>query len=169
MKTQTWYLCRHGLATHAASYGADVLTAQVLQEGWPAVEVLAQQLAAAPKGEFYASPVLRCRQTADKITAVTGQNYLVDDRLREWQFNEDVSAPKSTIDGETFQALTDRIQAFLADRQRSQAEVIWVCAHGSILAALTHYLTDKAFTLADSEDYPPPAGLRVITAPSKLP
>lgn len=168
MTTQTWYLCRHGLATHAASYGDDVLTAQVLPEGWPAVEVLAQQLAAALKGEFYASPVLRCRQTADKITEVTGQKYTVDERLREWQFNENHADPRSTVDGETFQALTERVQSFLIERQQSDAEVIWVCAHGCILAALTHYLTTGQFTLADGEDYPAPAGLRVITADSKL-
>jgi CelD/BcsL family acetyltransferase involved in cellulose biosynthesis/broad specificity phosphatase PhoE len=151
---QTWYVFRHGLAKQPTQpdtgYGKIIFSAEVLPEGWPTVRGLGQQMRTAPQGEFYCSPFVRCQQTATEVSRTTGMPFEIDERLGE-------------MHDETIEQFKARVTEFIVEKQRSKAETIWVCTHGAVIAAMTHFFSEGDFQESQLIDYPAPAGSRVFS------
>lgn len=147
---RTWHIFRHGLATHSRTgYGDRILTAEVLPEGIPPIRTIGKYLATVPYDFGARSELIRCRQTADIVTELTGRPFTVDTRLNE------------QID-ESFEAVRDRVRAFVDEMNASPHQHIWICTHGAIIAALKHLVTTGTFTRANENDYTQPGELLVI-------
>lgn len=137
----TTYIFRHGMAVHPnVGYGDRVLTAELLPEGIPPIQRLGQYLIDVPSDEQFCSEVLRCRQTAAIVTEATGKPFVIDPRLREYH-------------QETFAQLAERTKSFCDDLQRSTYDNVMICTHGSVIAALKHYLTEGRFEPRHETDY----------------
>ena len=148
--TQTYYIFRHGLATHSTTgYGADILTAEVLPEGIPTVQRLAQILKAVESDYNVCSPFIRCRQTAAIVTEAHGMPFETDDRIREYH-------------DETFDAMKERVKEFVDDLQSRPYQRVMICSHGMIIAAMTNFITKGSFSRENQLDYPPPGELFII-------
>lgn len=149
MSNKTYYFLRHGLATRREDgYGPDILTAKLLPEGIVEAEKSAwflKDLEPAPEVAF-ASPVLRCQQTAEIVTRVTSWTFITDDRLREFH-------------QETIAELSERAQSWLAEVEQLPTNVILACTHGSVIAALREAILGSPLTEANVYDYPAPAGI----------
>jgi broad specificity phosphatase PhoE len=138
----TIYIFRHGMAVHPnLGYGDRVLTAELLPEGIPPIERLGQYLIDVESDYQVCSDVLRCRQTAAIVTEATGKPFLIDPRLKEYH-------------QETFDQLAQRTKAFHDEILQSTAyQNVMVCTHGSVIAALKHYLIDGYFERRHETDY----------------
>lgn len=149
--SKTLYLFRHGLATLSQQgYGEHVLTAELLPQGLPAVKNLAAYLKDVPAELHLASPLTRCQQTVAVVSEVTGKQFQVDDRLREFH-------------QESFGQLLERVTHLHQELLAHPADNLMICTHGIIIAALTHLHLEKDFSPAQEFDYPPPAGLYIVS------
>lgn len=153
VSTKTYYFMRHGLATRREDgYGPDILTARLLPEGIIEAEKSAwflKQLTPMPDVAF-ASPILRCQQTAEIVTRVTGWPFTTDDRLREFH-------------QESIAELSARAQSWLAEVEQLPDQVILACTHGSVIAALREACLGSELTENNVYEYPPPAGVLKIS------
>lgn len=145
-----WYIFRHGLATHSKNgYGDKILTAEVLPEGIPPVQRIGQYLTLMPYDYGARSEFLRCQQTAAIVTDITGRAFTADKRLNE-QYQE------------PFEAVRDRVRAFVDEMNASAHTHIWVCTHGVVIAALKHLITRGDFARSDENDYIQPGEVLLI-------
>jgi broad specificity phosphatase PhoE len=147
-------LVRHGLATLSLNgYGDDMLTAELLPKGKEAVENAAAFAAAQNPTQLWASPLRRCQQTAEILAAKTGLKVVTDPLLTE--YSEEME--------ETFAHFVSRMKEVVEKiRQQSPEKMLCICTHGAVIAALSHLLTNRAFSRLDLNDYPTPAGVRII-------
>ena len=137
----TIYIFRHGMAVYPHEvYGSRVLTAELLPEGIPPIQRLAQYLMPVASDYQACSEVLRCRQTAAIVTEASGKTFVIDPRLKEYH-------------EETFDDLSERTKAFSDELQQSSYQNVMVCTHGSVIAALKHYLTEGRFDRRHETDY----------------
>lgn len=147
---QTFYLFRHGLATHSTSgYGDRALTAELLDEGKTAVHQLGAYLQHFPVELALTSPVPRCLQTAAIVTEHT-----------HWQFQVEPQATEYYP--EIFGPFHQRLTAFAAHLTQLPHQHIAICTHGGVIAGLRHLITDASFIESQILDYPSPAGLVIV-------
>jgi len=150
MSDKNWYIFRHGLATLSKrGYGDQIRTAQVLPEGIPPVQRLARYLDTCAYDWGVRSEFLRCAQTADIVTVITGRTFVTDARL-----NERVEEPFDTI--------RDRVKAFIDEMEKTPHQHIWVCTHGIVIAALRSWLVRGEFSRQYENDYIQPGELLKI-------
>src|SRR5258708_6220560 len=122
---KTFLLFRHGLSTHSLhGYGDKILTAELLPEGIPPIQRMAEFLKEMPTDVNFVSPVLRCQQTAKIIEQGSGKVFMTDDRLSEYQAREST---------EEFTELRERCQDFLTEVQAMSAANILICSHGAVI------------------------------------
>lgn len=142
MALPTLYFFRHGLATRSTSgYGDQIVTAELLPEGVPAVERMAKFLTTQPYDAGFRSEFIRCQQTASKITQLTGQGFVPDPRLNEFHL-------------ESFDVFTARVQAWCEWIQKQSYQHVWVCTHGAVIAAAKNLLTKGFYEPDDELDFP---------------
>lgn len=154
---QTWYIFRHGLATRSRTgYGDQILTAELLPEGIPPIERLAAHMTAYPYDIGLRSELIRCQQTAEIVSRVTGHPFAADARL-----NEPIQEP--------FDSMRERVRAFIAEYAASPYRHLWICTHGAIIAALKHLLTRGEFTQPSQNDYTQPGELLIVRGPECTP
>lgn len=155
MTDQTFYLFRHGLATHSLTgYGDQILTASLLPEAYPTVHRLGAFLAQFTLDQCLSSPIPRCQQTTAVVTKHIGKPFMTDERLTEYW-------------PEVFAPFHARLTDLVSELQRDQARHIAICTHGSVIAGLQHLLRGEPFTETEINDFPEPAGLLIIkTSPT---
>ncbi|MEK9143493.1 MAG: histidine phosphatase family protein [Patescibacteria group bacterium] len=147
----TWYLFRHALATHSQSgYGDNILTATILPEGIPPIERMAEYIRGLPKSVNWSSELLRCGQTTNIITKITGRTFTTDARLNEY-YNE------------TFEVFRKRIASWLDGMMTLHPSIVLVCTHGAVIAGLKHLIIEGEFLESQSFDYPKCGQLLVVT------
>jgi len=140
------------LATHSKTgYGDKILTAEILPEGIPPVKRIGAYLREIPYDFGACSEFIRCRQTAAIVSEITGRGFVPDARLNE-QYQE------------SFDAVRDRVRAFVIEMQQSPHQHIWVCTHGIVIAALKHLILTGSFAQKDELDYILPGEILVIHA-----
>lgn len=152
LMSQTFYIFRHGATFFSESdtpYGDQALTAQILPDAHIAIEKLAKYLADVPTDKNFRSAVSRCAQTTQIITAITGREFEVDQRLTEYY-------------QETFDQLRERVASFIQEMEISGYRDIWICTHGAVMSAMKHLLLTKKYELADLMDYPKTGVLWII-------
>ena len=148
---KTFYIFRHGLATHSKTgYGSEVLTAGILPEAVPSIERLGTYLKDVKSDYNVRSEIPRCQQTAEIVANATNQPFVADARINEYH-------------NETFDEMKERVQAFLTELQAKPYETVMICSHGMIIAALSNFITKGEFSKANETDFPPPAGLFIIS------
>jgi broad specificity phosphatase PhoE len=137
----TYYIFRHGMAVRPnEGYGSRILTAELMPEGIPPIQRLGRYLLEAPSDYQVCSEVIRCRQTAAIVTEATGKEFVIDPRLKEYY-------------RESFDELAARTKDFAAEMQQSDYQNVMICTHGSVIAALKHYLTEGHFERRHETDY----------------
>jgi broad specificity phosphatase PhoE len=142
----TFYLFRHGetfvtrgqnlwyypkfLPTTAFSYGAQIYTASILDEGKPTLRKMGQYLKKIPTKFNASSQFRRCRQTVQIITQESGKEFSFDKRLNELVL-------------ETPWGFRRRVLNFLAEIESENYQSVAICTHAAVLALITSHLTGK--------------------------
>jgi len=156
---KTLYLFRHALATHnPAGYGDQILTANILPEGIPPIQRLAENLKQYPVEYAIRSEVKRCQQTAEIVSGITSLEFDHDPRLNEF-YNE------------SFEAFRDRTQDFLDDLTKQPAQQIVICTHGAVISAFKGFLLEDGvqnFEQLDNVNNYPSTGVLWIIKDGKL-
>jgi len=139
---------------------------ELTDDGRRQAEALAKRLRPVRIDVMHVSPLVRCRQTAEPITAVTGRKATIVPELREvafgvienmtigeaveahgdklatWFGGEDVCPP----DGETWNAVGERLKTWFADAaERYKDRTVLAVTHGGPILWLTRYLVDAPF------------------------
>lgn len=128
------------------------------------IEKIRAELATVGYTRIYASPLIRCRQTADLIfpgAEITFDARLMEKDLGDWAdcdkgfvrenypqyFTEDgkLDISMTPPNGESFRALCSRLKAFINDMlYQHNGETIAVVTHGGVIAVLTRFLCCSA-------------------------
>lgn len=159
----TYYIFRHGetfvtkrgktgYGLGVFAYGFKIYSAPILEEGKPALYKMGEFLKGKPMDAGFSSPLLRCKQTADIITEVTGQEFIFDKRLREFFM-------------ESFGSLIGRLQSLLKEIDEKNYESVAICTHAGVIAALISMIIydKKVPSQFDLLHYPMPGVLTIIT------
>lgn len=150
LAAKTLYIFRHGLATHSKSgYGEKILSAEILEEGKPAIRKLSQFLTKYPFDVGFTSPVKRCMQTIEIVTDITGYEFEPDNRITEFHL-------------EGIDDVRERAESFLHSIAKMSSEHIYVCSHGTVIAAMQRRLLNQSFESDNILEYPHCGGLRII-------
>lgn len=149
---KTYLIFRHGetFATKAKSwYWHRIYSAPILEEGKPAIIKLGQYLKDIPTDFNVCSPFLRCRQTAEIVTGLTGKKFELDSRIREYSF-------------EFPYYLKKRVLNFLTEMEASDKKTILICTHAIIIELIIQYLTKGKLSLRERLAAPLPGVLTII-------
>ncbi len=145
------YLVRHGLSTRSKfGYGKKKLTARLLPEGKKEIEIIAKYLSEVSDSYNVSSPIRRCRESAEIISAATGKTFVFDKRLSE-------------IHKESFNEFKNRVQQFIGSLASIKESSIIVCTHAAVIASIKHLLTEGTFTLSDKNDYTKEGELAIVS------
>lgn len=147
---KTFYLVRHGLATHSKrGYGIHKLTTGLLPEGRPAIKRLAEALKDVKESVNISSEIIRCRETSTIISEIIGKNFTFDRRLNE-NYHETIGQIRA------------RVVAFMDDLQKYPQNNVIICTHGVIIAAIKNLLVNGKFVTSQIADHPLTGELMVI-------
>jgi broad specificity phosphatase PhoE len=144
--SKTYYIFRHGetFATkHIQDYGDLIETAEILDEGKPTIERMAEFLETVPTDYNVSSEFHRCRQTVGIVSEITGKQFVFDSRLNEFY-------------KETFDEMKNRLKNFIDEMNASDYQTVLVCTHGALIAGLVSFLIRHDYNRDDMEKYPPP-------------
>ncbi len=140
-KIQEWYILRHGLTAYSTQgYGDKILSARILPEAVFSIEKMGNYLSKVPNSANYSSQLIRCVQTADIITRITGKVFTPDKRLNEFH-------------QETFSEFYERVFSWFKEVNTTQPKCVLVCTHGAVIAALKHMLLEGDFSESQLLDY----------------
>jgi broad specificity phosphatase PhoE len=149
---KTYYIFRHGetFATKANKwYWHKLYSAPILEEGKPAIIKLAEYLKNKPSDYNVCSPFLRCRQTAEIVTTITGKEFEFDRRIREYEIEFPINFKK-------------RIMNFLLELENSDKQNIVICTHSLVIEMIIQYLTRGKISLRERIKAPLPGVLTII-------
>lgn len=154
MNNRTLYLFRHALATKSLfGYGDKILTAEILPEGIPPIERMADFLKTVPSDFNVCSEIKRCQQTAAIVTKRAKKEFIFDKRLNEYY-------------KESFGQLRDRVKDFLRDIEVTKHKDILICTHGAVVTAIKNLILKNKFTMFQLYDYPKTGVLLIINGKS---
>lgn len=155
---KTYYIFRHG-DTYATktktAYNETIFTAEIIPESYDAIKRIGSVLSKESIDYFASSEIIRCRQTADMVSAITNIPYDVDKRLSEYD-------PDSPYVAESTEQFVQRIVSFVEEMKQNTYQHIAICAHGSSSAAITNLLLYNSFTEEDFLEYPAPGVLWIV-------
>lgn len=156
---ERYYLFRHGhtkvtneqtktgLPIH---YNETNLSAPILPEGIQVLERMGKFLGRQDINGWFSSPLLRCRQTCDAISAITGKGFESDEGLAE-------------DETQTLEQKGQRLKNFLASLTQRGYQSVAICTHGTNLSILVKLLS-KTIKFADpSKEFPKPGIMTIIT------
>ncbi len=149
---KTYYIFRHGetFATKLKKwYGYRLYSAPILEEGKPSIIRLASYLKDIPSNYNVSSPFLRCRQTSEIVTQITGKNFTFDKRIREYGIELPIFFKR-------------RVLNFLKEMESSNHQTIIICTHAIVIEMLIQYLTKGNISLKDRLVAPLPGVLTII-------
>lgn len=151
-----FYIFRHGWTSESLQhidYSKERVTAaEILKDKVYVIEKLAEYLKNIPTDYNVSSPFIRCIQTVNIVSGITGKLFAFDDRIGEYTFQT----------GMTFNRFSRRIKAFVKDISATDFTSVAICTHGGGISALKHYLTRGKYDPEDLRDYPNPGVLTVI-------
>ncbi|OGM10654.1 hypothetical protein A2159_01045 [Candidatus Woesebacteria bacterium RBG_13_34_9] len=153
------YIFRHAITYHTKTntpYGDEVVSAEILPEGIPAIEKLAKYLKYISTDANYTSPYKRCIQTVEIVSEISGKSFQLKDVLGEYR-----------EDKETFEEFAKRVKDFLVYLEKQNIKSAAICTHGGVIAGVISFLTKNSYTLPDLHNYPAP-GILVTIENGKL-
>lgn len=147
----TFYVFRHGetfASKNNVDYGKHQFTAEILPEGVPAVKRLGEYLKTVETDEQYTSEILRCVQTANIVTDITGKSFEKHSGLKEF-----LEA--------SFVQFRDRVKRLISEFQKTPGTYL-LCTHGAVVSALKHLLITGKYEEENLMDYPKTGVLLII-------
>lgn len=149
-----YYIFRHGetfASLNSVPYGEEQETAEILPEGVPAIKKLAEHLRTVHTDVNYTSRYLRCLQTSQAVSQITGKEFTRHELLGEYV-------------EPTFGEFKTRMEKLVEELEKSQKTSFLLCTHGGVISALKHLLIYGKYEESDLMDYPVPGTLMVITS-----
>lgn len=151
---KTFYIFRHGTtyATKTATaYGDTILTASIMDEAKSAIERIGEFLKDKHTDFNVTSPIIRCAQTAEIISKITGKKFVFDNRLTEYTM-------------ESHESVDERINSLLLEIEKKDYKNITICTHGAIISILINRIMSNSEGLRsyDLFHFPDPGVLVII-------
>ena len=149
------YIFRHGMTLQSKNNvpytPENYKTSPLLDEGIPVIEKIGNYLKDIKTDVNYTSPILRCTQTAEIISEISGKIFLPNDLLTEYgQWVE------------SFEDLRARANKFIEYLNTQQVEFSAICTHGGVISALKYLLVYKKYKPVNLTDYPLPGVITII-------
>lgn len=148
-----YYIFRHGETYNSKNrikYPKNNWKVQILPEGVPVLEKLATYLNKFKSDFNVSSEYLRCKETTEIVTKITGNNFETDSRINE--FSQKMAM-------ESFEIFSERIKNFLDELNSKNYKTVIICTHGAVIAGLKSFLLKNNFEKNDLIDYPRPGVL----------
>ncbi len=144
-----YYIFRHGetFVTKGLrlNYGTKIFTADILDEGKPALQKLGRYLNKVDSDFNASSRFKRCRQTVSIVSEASGKNFEFDSRLNEFFFELPFFFKR-------------RISRFLNELNTKNYHNVIICTHGANINEIIKLINPKAFgQLARKTPDPRPA------------
>lgn len=151
-----YYIFRHGptyFSKKGIPYGDQVETAEILKEGFPAIERLGKYLKGIKTDFNVTSPYLRCRQTVEIVSKNSDKFFEINNLLHDYD-------PRN----ETIEDNAKRITDFYNDLITHTPEYssVAICTHGYPIAMLKDLVLTGKIDLSKINDYPETGVLTVI-------
>src|SRR3989344_7716700 len=147
------YVFRHAATYHTKTtipYGNEIETADILSEGIPAIEKLANFLKRIKTDANYTSPYKRCLQTAEIVTEISGKAFQLNDSLGEYR-----------EDKESFEDFSQRVKNFLNHLEKEKITSSAICTHGGVMAGIFEHISKGEFKIEYLNNFPLP-GILII-------
>jgi broad specificity phosphatase PhoE len=150
---KTYYIFRHGETSATLNkrwYWHKFYSATILEEGKPSIIKLAEYLKHVKTDFNVSSPFIRCRQTAQLVTQITGKEFAYDSRIKEyglelpWMFKR-------------------RLLSFIKNLEISKYDKVLICTHAIVIETLIQYLEHGRIDLRERIAAPFPGVLTIIT------
>ncbi|HBP51546.1 MAG: hypothetical protein US68_C0010G0044 [Candidatus Shapirobacteria bacterium GW2011_GWE1_38_10] len=151
-----YYIFRHGETYNSknrTNYPINNFEVKILPEGIPVIKKLATYLKEVKSDFNVSSEYLRCKQTTEIVTKITGKNFETDSRINEFS---------RKLAQESFEIFSERIRNFLDELNSKNNKTVIICTHGAVIAGLKSYLLKNTFERDDLIDYPRPGVLLKI-------
>jgi broad specificity phosphatase PhoE len=151
-----YYIFRHGETFYSKNdilYGENIETAEILPEGIPVIERLAEYLKDKINDFNFTSPFKRAVQTTEIITKITGKIFVPDERLKE----ESLSKGLESLD-----QLIKRLKDFIISTENNNSGIVSLCSHGWPISILTALLTKGSVSKTDLGYFPKCGQLLVV-------
>ena len=129
---KTYYIFRHGLTLAVKRkrwYWQTLYSAQIVEEGKPSIERLAEYMKYVKADYYVCSPFIRCKQTATIVSKATGKKFVTDKRIGEYVFEFPWNFKK-------------RILRFITDMEASDYKTIVICTHSIAIEMLIQFVTN---------------------------
>ena len=147
-----YYIFRHAetyFSNLDIPYGEQIESAEILLEGIPATQKLSEKLESIQTDVNYTSPYKRCLQTVEIVNKYTGKEFLVDERLHDYN-------------AESVPEMFDRLSKFYDDLRSKNYKSVAICTHGYPIVVLQSLITKVKFTQKDLDSYPRTGTLLII-------
>lgn len=154
MAVMVLYIFRHGetyQTLHKQLYGDKVEIAEILPNGIPVIKKLGNYLKDRKTDANYTSPYLRCVQTVEIISQVSGKVFLTEDRLGEYRKER-----------ENYEQFVERISSFYEHLKNQNLNAAAICTHGYPISALIQLATKDKVSRGELDNYPRPGILTII-------
>jgi len=151
-----YYIFRHGETYYTKNdlhYGEHYADADILPEGIPVIENMAEYLKDKLSDHNYTSPFKRALQTVGVVERITGKIFTPDERIRE----EGLSRAQ-----ESLEQLEQRLRDFIGDTESKNPPCVSICSHGWPIATLAALLTKGHVAKIDLGNFPKCGQLLVI-------
>lgn len=158
---KTYYIFRHSetFVTQSKSrirfYGFKIFSAHILPIGLPVTEKLARYLINISTEKNLCSEYIRCKETAEIVTRITGKTFTYDKRLNEYFL-------------ESAGRFRRRLENFIAEMEASDDKKILICTHGLVIVALIKILCGEQFTFSHLFEINPSPGVLTIVKNGKV-
>jgi len=153
------YIFRHAstyFSKNDISYGDQIENAEILPEGIPAAKKLAEYLKNIPTDANFSSPFRRCLQTVEIVKEITGKNFVIDERLKDYDFL------KENVD-----EMVSRVKDFNNFLAGTNYGSVAICTHGYPINALINLTIKGNVVPSDLENYPD-TGILVVIKDKKV-
>lgn len=131
-------------------YGNQIESAEILPEGIPAAEKLAEYLKNIPTDANYSSPYKRCVETVEIIKQISGKEFVFDERLKDYD-------PKKN----KIEEMISKIKNFTDFLKNNDFKNVAICTHGYPINAIINLTVKGKVDQSDLENYPD-TGILVI-------
>lgn len=130
-------------------YGDKQYEAEVLPEGIEPIKRLGNYLKFTKTDFHYTSEIMRCLQTAQIVSGITGKQFEQNSLLNEYL--ED-----------SFDEFKARVKRFVDRANEETNKTFLICTHGAVISALKHLNIFGQYEEPDLMDFPVPGTLMIL-------
>lgn len=149
-----FYIFRHGKTEFSGTnleYEDQVESAEILPEGVPVLERLGSYLKDISTDFNISSTFLRCRQTVDIVSTISGKKFEFNTMLHDIDYRF-----------ETEKDVAKRITEFYRGLKTKDYKSVAICAHGYPISMLKYLILDGKVNMNKLMDFPKTGELLTI-------